>query len=98
MKALKSVGDVERELRDMDKLRDEVKKLKAELDESKEAVKAYMKSEQMTTFETSSGCSATYYEGKKKRFNSKAFAEEHPRMYEKYMQDEDYNQLYFKVR
>ena len=98
MKTLESVSDVENELRRMDKLRRKAKKLSAELDESKEAVKAYMKSAQLTAFSTPSGCAATISKGTKKRFNKNAFACEYPGLYKKFLEDEEYNQLYFKVR
>lgn len=97
MRTLKSVGDVEAELRRMDKLRQEKRKLEAELDESKEAVKAYMDKAQLTSFATGN-CSATISKGKKKRFDKTAFSLQHPRMYEQYLKEEEYSQLYFKVR
>ena len=95
---LKSVTEVECAIRDMDRLRMELKATKAALDEYKQAVIAYMKAHQMSTFSTMNGYSATLYEGKRKRFDVTKFAVDHPHTYEQYLVDEERNQLYFKVR
>lgn len=98
MKVLKDINAVEETLRRMDKLRQKVRKLSAELSEDKEAVRAYMEDAQLSTFSTPDGCTVTISKGTKTRFNQSAFAAEYPRIYRKFLEDEEYNQLYFKVR
>ena len=98
MAPLKSIGDVAYAILRMSRLRDEIRERRAELDEYKKAVMAYMDANQMTTFMASDGCSATYYKGRRKRLDVTRLAVEQPDIYAKYLLDEERNQLYFKVR
>ena len=70
MRTLKGVGDMEEELRRVDQLREQKRKL----EEGKEAIRAYMEKAQLSTFSTAGGCSATISKGKKKRFDKIAFS------------------------
>ena len=94
---LNSISDVDRMVSDLSELREISKRTQAAIDEGKAAIEAYLESAQLSAFETEKS-KVKLSKGKKRRFNRQKFKDEHPKQYEKYVEDEDYCQLYFAVR
>lgn len=91
-----SIQEVDKLIEVMSEMRKRRKELDNALDAAKDALKAYMEANKLEAFKTAKSA-VTYVKGKKTRFDAKRFKEERPKLYEKYLSTEEFEQLRFDV-